>query len=85
MPREPHYLEMEHFPLYIGNFEGNNFDHMFSFKNHIIYLAPGYYPQDKWQLFVQEKYYYETPEIIEERKLVLKKLEELARELKWIN
>ena len=85
MPREPHYLEMKHFPLYTGDFEGNHFDHMFSFEYHTIYVTPGYYPQDKWQLWVRESYYKETPQIIEERKLVVKKMEELARKLLWIN
>jgi thioredoxin-related protein len=79
--REPNYLTMKHFPLYVGNFDGSALEHMFSFKFHTIYVVPGYYPKDKWQLWVRDNYYKETPEIVKERKTVLEYLEKKAREL----
>jgi hypothetical protein len=83
--REPHYLEMKNFPLYVGEFEGNTFEHMYSFEYHTVYVVPGYYPQDKWQLWVRENFYKESKEIIAERKLVLEYLEKKAKALNFEN
>jgi hypothetical protein len=83
--REPNYLEMKNFPLYVGEFEGNTFEHMYSFKYHTVYVVPGYYPQDKWQLWVRENFYKESKEIIAERKLVLEYLEKKAKALNFEN
>jgi thioredoxin-related protein len=83
--REPEYLEMKDFPLYVGDYDGNSYDHMFSLEYHTIYVVPGYYPKSKWQLWVRETYYKDTPQVTEEKKAVKQKLQEIARELKWIN
>jgi hypothetical protein len=81
--REPNYLTMKHFPLYVGKFNDNSLDHLFSFEFHTVYIVPGYYPKDKWQLWVRDNYYKETPEIVKERKIVLEYLQKKARELNF--